>query len=80
MKVLLIILGVIIAIIVIFILLLFSLLLFGSAKYETIWEKTENGWKQQSVMHSCGEPIDEEFIKLWHDREREYKEWRKKNK
>lgn len=45
-----------------------------------IWEKIEDGWKQQPVMHPCGEPIDEEFIKLWHDREREYKEWRKKNK
>lgn len=46
-----------------------------SAKYEYILEKDEYGeWKEVPVFHPCGEPIDEDFIELWNQREREYKE------
>lgn len=80
MKVLLIILGVLIIIFIVLPIIFLLTVMLRSAKYEAIWEKTENGWELRPVYPPCGEPIDEEFIKLWHDREREYKEWRKKNK
>lgn len=52
-----------------------------SAKYEYILEKDEQGnWKEVPVFHPCGEPIDEEFIKLWNQRQREYKEDMKRSK
>lgn len=50
-----------------------------SAKYDYILEKDENGnWVELPVCHPCGEPIDEEFIKLWHERERQFREDMKK--
>lgn len=53
----------------------------NSAKYEYILEKDEHGnWIEVPVFHPCGEPIDEEFIELWHQREREYKEDMKRSK
>lgn len=52
-----------------------------SAKYDYILEKDEQGnWSEVPVFHPCGEVIDEEFIKLWHQRQREYKEDMKRSK
>ena len=52
-----------------------------SAKYEYIHEKDKHGnWIEVPVFHPCGEPIDKEFIELWHQREQEYKEDMKRSK
>lgn len=45
-----------------------------SSKYDYILEKDEFGnWNEVPVYHPCGELIDEEFIKLWHERREQYK-------
>lgn len=59
--------------------LLVIVLISRSAKYEYILEKDEHGeWHSIPVFHPCGEPIDEDFIKLWHEREKQYKEEKEK--
>lgn len=74
MKIILAIIIVIVLIITLPIIILFIAAI-GSAKYEYILEKDEDGsWKEVPVFHPCGEPIDEEFIKLWNQRNKEYKE------
>ena len=74
MKIILVIIIVIASIIILPIIVLFIAAI-GSAKYDYILEKDEDGsWKWVPVFHPCGEPIDEEFIKLWNQRNKEYKE------
>ena len=73
-KVILAIIIVIVLIIMLPIIVLFIAVI-GSAKYEYIFEKDEDGsWKRVPVSHPFGEPIDEDFIKLWNQRNKEYKE------
>lgn len=63
----------------------FILIFIGSlvtAKYEYIkvYHEDSNSWTIEPVMLPCGEPIDKEYIKEWEKAEKDYKEWRKRNK
>ena len=74
MKIILIILSTVLFLVIAIVLLLLVLVT-RSAKYDSILEKDEYGeWHSRSVFHPCGEPIDEDFIKIWHEREKQYKE------
>lgn len=43
-------------------------------KYDYILEKDENGyWHYSPVQRKPGEGVTEEFVKLWHEREKQYK-------
>lgn len=69
----------IVLILISIILLICIYLYLDSCKYEFDFEQDEHGiWKQVPVFHPCGEPIDEEWIKEWHRKEKLYKaQWKK---
>ena len=70
-----IIIGITLSVIVIGLLICFVVLLTIVGKYDYIWSKQENGeWYCLPVCHPCGEEIDEDFIKLWHEREKQHDE------
>lgn len=80
MKIILIALSIALFLVIAAVLLLFVLVA-RSAKYDSILEKDEYGeWHSRPVFHPCGEPIDEGFIKLWHEREKQYKEEKEKKR
>ena len=57
---------------------LFFAIIIKSSKYDYILEKDEFGnWREVPVYHPCGELIDEEFKKLWHERREQYKKERR---
>ena len=38
-----------------------------SGKYDVMYKLRDDGsWEVIPVMHPCGEPIDDEFIRQWH--------------
>lgn len=55
---------------------------FVTAKYEYIkvYHEDSNSWTPEPVMLPCDELIGEEYIKEWKKAEKDYKEWRKRNK
>ena len=70
-----IIIGIILSVIVIGLLICFVVSLALVGKYDYIWSKQENGeWYYLPVYHPCGEEIDEDFIKLWHERKKQHDE------